>query len=313
MLDKIRSASVPVVSAFPDRNTLLDVMELEVWPNFMFECERRNIPVCVVNGRLGLSSFRNYRRFRAVVSPLFRRLSMVGVQTETYAARFAELGVPAERILITDTMKWDNLEIQDSVPGAEELASELGIDRSRPLVVAGSTGPSEERQLLASRPAGVQLLLVPRKPERFEEVAALAPDMVRWTERAADGARPHGSDIFLLDTMGALEKAYALADVVVVGRSFVPMGGSDPIPPVALGRPTVIGRHHENFQHVVEELESVGGLVVTSEPMAEAARLLADPYARRRMAARGRAVIKQHQGASRRTADLIMTTLAQYS
>jgi 3-deoxy-D-manno-octulosonic-acid transferase len=285
------------------------LMELEVWPNFITECQRRAIPVCVVNGRLSQSSYRNYRRFNAFVSPLFRPLSMVGVQTEEYAARFVALGVPPNRVRITDTMKWDNLEIQSSVPGADELASALGIDRSSPLVVAGSTGPGEERMLIDSRPAGVQLLLVPRKPERFEGVAALDPHMVRWTERHTGRKREAESEVFLLDTMGELERAYALADVAVVGRSFVPLGGSDPIPSVALGKPTVLGPHHENFKHVVEELESRGGLVVTANPMAEVSRLLDDSGARKRMASRGREVIRAHQGASRRTAELVLEQL----
>jgi 3-deoxy-D-manno-octulosonic-acid transferase len=313
------------------RPDALVLMELEVWPNLLRACARRGIPVVVVNGRLSETSFRGYRRVGPLVRPMFRRLTAVGAQTETYAGRFVELGVPPERVSVTDNTKWDNVAARDDVPGSDELAAALGIDRSRPLVVAGSTGPGEEQMLVSARPAGVQLLLVPRKPERFDEVARLAPGIVRRTERP-DGGAPARSridgtgdsaaggndrvpdptpaaDLFLLDTMGELDKAYALADVAVVGRSFAAMGGSDPIPPVALGKPTIIGPNHQNFDHVVEALADAGAVVVTDEPMRTVAELLADPERRSAMAERGRAVIRERQGASRRSAELIVRAL----
>lgn len=318
-----------VVRRFLDavRPDIVVLMELEVWPNFMAECARRGIAVVVVNGRLSASSVRGYRRVRRLVRPMFGRVAAVGAQTDEYARRFVELGVPEERVTVTDTMKWDNVAVRDSIPGAGELAAALGIDRARPLVVAGSTGPGEERLLLDSRPEGVQLLLVPRKPERFDEVARLAPGIVRRSERTRAGSAsaqsdaapepaPHpGNDgsrdaVFLLDTMGELDEAYALADIVVIGRSFAPMGGSDPIPAVALGRPAVLGPNHQNFDHVVAALERAGAIVVSSEPMRAVAELLADPERRTRMAARGREVIREHRGASRRSAELVWRVLS---
>ena len=294
------------------RPDLVVLMELELWPHLLVECERRGIPTCVMNGRLSESSFRRYSRFRRLMRPMFGRLSAVGAQTEEYARRFVDLGVPKDRVRITDTMKWDNVELRASVPGAAKLAAALGIDRTRPLVVAGSTGPGEEQMLLASRPPGVQLLLVPRKPERFEEVAGLDREMVRRTDRPAGRSPPpEGKDTFLVDTMGELEKAYALADVVVVGRSFSPLGGSDPIPPVALGRPTVIGPHHQNFRQVVADLEGAGGLIVSDQPMRTVKELLGDPGHGRSMVEKGQSVIRAHQGASRRSEELVLGLLRE--
>ena len=109
--------------------------------------------------------------------------------------------------------------------------------------------------------------------------------------------------------MGELELAYALADVAIVGRSFTPLGGSDPIPPVAAGCATLIGPHHENFADVVAALEAGGGLTVTQSPMEAAARLLEDDGARREMARNGRRVIDEHRGASARSADLVLGLL----
>ena len=105
--------------------------------------------------------------------------------------------------------------------------------------------------------------------------------------------------------MGELELAYALADVAIVGRSFAPMGGSNPIPAVAAGCATIIGPHHENFTDVVSALAAGGGIAVTDTPMAAATRFLDDPDARRRMARNGRRVINEHRGASAHTADLV--------
>jgi 3-deoxy-D-manno-octulosonic-acid transferase len=291
------------------RPDALVLMELEVWPNLLRTCARRGIPVVVVNGRLSASSFRGYRRVRPLVRPMFRRLAAVGAQTEAYARRFVELGVPQERVTVTDTMKWDNVDMRDDVEGSDELAAAMRIDRARPVVVAGSTGPGEERMLVDTRPDGAQLLLVPRKPERFDEVARLAPGIVRRTVRPDGGAL--AGDLFLLDTMGELDKAYALADVAIVGRSFVPMGGSDPIPPVALGKATVIGPHHQNFEDVVHALAEGGALVVTDDPTGAVEELLADPARRAEMAVRGRRVIRERQGASRRSAALVGRVLGE--
>jgi len=173
------------------------------------------------------------------------------------------------------------------------------------LIVAGSTGPGEEQMLIATKPPGVQFMLVPRRPERFEEVARLAPGIVRRTMSEPGRAGPVPGDLFLLDTMGELRKAYALADVAIVGRSFRGLHGSDPIEPIALGKPTIIGPHHSDFADIVSAFRSAGGIDVTTEPCARAAQLLAARDEANAMAARGREVIHDHQGATQRHAALI--------
>jgi 3-deoxy-D-manno-octulosonic-acid transferase len=207
------------------------------------------------------------------------------------------------------------------VAGSEELARDLGIDRARPLVVAGSTAEDEEALLLASLPAGVQLLCAPRKPEHFDEAArAMGAGVVRRTQRPAGSASGErvaagaNAGLFLLDTIGELRKAYALADVVVMGRSFRRLHGSDPIEPVALGKPTLIGPRFGDFQTTVEALttpasaDEVTGLRVVSR--AELAgvlkELLGDAGQRERMIRAGWACVRAHQGASARHADLVL-------
>ncbi len=288
------------------RPDVVALTELEVWPNFMEACGKRGIRVAVINGRLSERSFKGYRRFRPWLRGMFSSLSAVGAQTEDYAGRFIEMGVPRERVNVLDTMKWDAAKIVDHVDGADELAQEMGIDRGRPLIVAGSTGVGEEKMLMERCPGDVQLMVVPRKPERFEAVAGLSSEMVR---RTRPGEAASGGRLFLLDTMGELAKAYALADVVVVGRSFNGWGGSDPIEPVALGKPTVIGRDYHNFAEAVEALEGGGGLVVTDRPGEVVAGLLDDPGRCEELAKRGREVILSRQGATRRHAEVLMGLL----
>lgn len=289
---------------------LIVLVELEVWPNLTQECRRKGIPLCVINGRLSDSSYRNYRFAAPLVRPIFRTLAAAAAQTEVYAERFADLGVPAERVTVTDNMKWDTVRMAESVAGADELAVAMGIDRSKPLVVAGSTGPGEEELLVETRPPGVQLLIVPRKPERFESVARRAAGVVRRS-RHPDGAQSaaNGAELFLLDTMGELPKAYSLADVAVVGRSFRARGGSDPIEPIALGKPSIIGPHHKNFADVVAAFREAGGIIISETPMAAAAELLSAPERARQMAERGREVIRARQGATERHAELVFRLL----
>jgi 3-deoxy-D-manno-octulosonic-acid transferase len=289
------------------------LMELELWPNFLEGCACRGVPVCVVNGRLSGRSFRRLRQppLRRVARGLFRGLAAIGAQTRDDAERFACLGAAPQRIAVTDTMKWDTAPSGERPEGTDALARALGLDPSRPFVVAGSTGPGEEALLLREPPAGAQVLLAPRRPERFEEVAALAPQAVRRTACPDGTQRVPGDEdrFFLLDTMGELEKAYALADVALVGRSFLGQHGSNPLEPVALGKPTLIGPHHEDFAKVVAALRDAGGLEVTAEPARRAEAMLADPETARGLAERGRTEIARRRGATRRNAALVKRQL----
>lgn len=301
-LDFTRSVRRFLEAVRPDAVVLV---ELELWPTFVAECEKRRVPVAVINGRLSARSFSRYRLIRPLVRRTFGRLAVAAVQDEDYAGRFREMGVPAERVQVTGNMKWDTAVIADDVPGSGELAACMGIDPRKRLVVAGSTGPGEEAMIAeALGDLDVQLLFAPRKPERFDEAAAaLGGSVVRRTQcadgtvRAVDGAR-----LFMLDTIGELRKAYALADVVIVGRSFCPLYGSDMIEPIGLGKPTVIGPNVSDFRDVMARFQQGGGIMQVDGPagLKRAVQTLLDPAAGQALAERGRAVIRQQQGATGR-------------
>ncbi len=301
------------------RPDLVALVELEVWPNFVAQCRRRDIPVCVVNGRLSARSFGRYKLIRPVLKRTFASLAAAGVQAQDYAQRFIALGTPAENVHVLDTMKWDTAQALAegvdpvaALPGAAELAKALGIDRARPLIVAGSTAPGEDKLLIDTCPPHAQLLLVPRKPEWFKEVAALAPapGMVQRSKHPDGTVRPpDGQRLFLLDTMGELRKAYALADVCIVGRSFLGLFGSDMMEPIALGKPTIIGPYHSDFADIMAALVAQQGIVVTDQPGPAAARLLAHRSQAQALADRGRRVILSRQGATRRHLEMLLGVL----
>ncbi len=277
------------------------LVELEVWPNFTRQCERRGIAVAVINGRLSDRSFPRYRRARPLVSPSFRRLSLIVAQDEPIAERFIAVGARPECVRVVGTMKWDNaLEGQEGLPAAaDKLAALLGIDRTRPLVVAGSTGPGEEALIHAAVPKEVQLLVAPRKPERFDEAARILSPCVRRSQ-IKEGV-PNSNvktNRFLLDSIGELRAAYALADLIIVGRTFSNQLGSDMMEPIALGKAVIVGPDVRNFESVARALLDGGGMVQTTMQHLPqiVAQLLASPQRREQLAAAGLEVIRSKQG-----------------
>lgn len=299
--------------------TLIVLVELEVWYHLMQRAARANIPVVVVNGRLSERSIRRFGMIAPIARRMFASLSAVAAQDEEIAARFRAMGVPDERCVVTGSLKWDTAEVTDRVAGQDEIAAALGLDTDRPIVVAGSTGPSEEAMLLSAyerlreaAPAA-QLVIVPRKPERFNEVAATIRSAgftcVRRSECQDGCSRSVGAnDVWLIDTMGELRKLYALATIVFVGRSLVRMGGSDPMEVAALGKPILIGPHTANFRQAVSALQAGGGLRVVGDGDALGRSLVEcinDSASLADVGARGRRAVVEHQGATQRTVDLL--------
>jgi len=297
------------------RPDVIGLVELEVWPNFVRLATRRGIAVGVINGRLSERSARGYRKIRHFFGRALGRLDFVAAQDQTYVARFIELGASAERCCVTGTMKWDAANTPVSEAAAESLAKAMGIDRGLPLIVAGSTGPTEEALLVEACPRGAQLLCAPRKPERFDAAAeALAIDGARVIRRSGGGnaARVEGrggaSPRFLLDSIGELSAAYSLATVVVMGRSFNDQYGSDPIEPIACGKATVIGPAVADFSTVVAALLTQGGIVQSSreELGGVLATLVYDAGRRGQLVEKGLACLAAHRGASARHAELLL-------
>jgi len=309
------------------RPSLVALLELEVWPNFIRRCAQRNVPVILINGRITPGSFRRYRLAQPLVGSMFARLHHVAAQDKTYAERFAELGVRQNRISVTGTMKFDNAPIGDRLPGQDELAAAVGLSPGKDLIwVCGSTGPGEEEIILPiyrgllNRFAKLRLVIVPRKPERFDEVAQMiSAGGFPVVRRSRPGEIPPASvlpAVILGDTIGELRKFYALASVVFVGRTLVDLGyrqhGSDMIEAAALAKPVVVGPFTANFAEAMNCFRQADAMMVVQTPQEleqSIEILLSDPARATTIGRRARDVVKAQQGATERHADLILDTL----
>lgn len=297
------------------------LMELEIWPNFVQIAQQSNIPVIVVNGRMSDKSFPRYQKIKPLVKKMFGKISLTLAQTEQYAQRFKELGCPDEKIIVTGSLKYDTAQITDKVEGADALAAQLNIGSER-LWVTGATGNDEEKILLDvfqqlkqdGRFANLRLVIVPRKPERFDEVAQLIErrglPLIRYS-RIKNNTTPPPTDnqaIILGDTMGDLRKFYSLAAIIFVGRSLVPMGGSDMVEAAALGKCTVFGPHAFNFKQTVDALLADSGAIMVKdqqELLQTIQQCLTDSDFAQSIANKGREVIRKNQGATKNTIDQI--------
>ncbi len=316
--------------------TLIVLVELEVWYQFVTLAAGRGIPVAIVNGRLSERSLRRFAWIRPLARRMFASIAWVGAQDETYAERFRRVGVPADRIAVTGSMKWDTTDLSDNIPGRHDLAAAMGIDLSRPVWVCGSTGPGEERVILKARSLlraehpGLQVVIVPRKPERFNEVAdtirRAGCTCVRRSE-SPDGTKltPSEGRVMLGDTMGELRKFYSLANVVFVGRTIAAMGGSDMMEVAALAKPIVVGPHTENFADSMQQLVDGRAIrIVHSEVEAPDAatqlaraidELLKNREVARTLATNAREIVVRNRGAVQRTLESLSEILhrAQHS
>ena len=284
------------------------LIELEIWPNFLRECNRMGIPVVVINGRITDKSHAQYHLFRNLL-PQFDRISLYCAQAEEYADRFLRLGVDPDRLIVTGNIKADGLSI-GAVDAGEELTRLLGA-RDRLCLVAGSThGPEELFLVRAWKQACPQarLILVPRHPNRSAEVVQSIRDEFGFEpqllSKLREGEAPDPLRPALVDTIGELERVYALADLVFIGGSLIPHGGQNMLEPAAQGKAVVYGPHVTNFVQEAQLLEAAGAarrVEGVPELVRSIEELSGDGAARETMGAAGRAAAAAQKGASRWT------------
>lgn len=280
------------------------IMETELWPNLVAECERAQVPLVLANARLSERSARGYQRVSWLVKPMFAALDWVAVQSQAEALRFSSLGVDKSAMMVTGSIKFDFR------PSAALLAQAHALRKSwgeRPVWIAASTHAGEDEQVLRAHQVLLQtlpdalLILVPRHPERFDSVARQVSDAGLLQLRRSQGGSPAPTDQVLLgDTMGELVMLYACADVAFVGGSLVPNGGHNYLEPAALGLPVLSGPHRFNFTEISDLLQGAGALqlVNDSQGISEALlTLLQDSKARKQAGDAGLAVVAANQGA----------------
>ena len=290
---------------------LLIMVETELWPNFIRETKKREIPLAVVNGRISPGSFKGYRVIKPFLKRVLSNIDLFCMQSELDKERIIFLGAPEEKVHTMGNVKFDGLKTK--VSDREKLTKELKISSKDLILVAGSTHPKEEEIILdiyqkaKEEFPSLRLILAPRHPERIPEVEAICKSRnltyVRRSQVA--GRRPQ---VILLDTIGELAKVYSLATVVFVGGSLVPIGGHNILEPAALGKVPLFGPYMHNFVESARLLlEGKGGIQVKDkeELLERILNLLKNAKEIKELGINAQRIVKEHQGASEKTVELI--------
>lgn len=288
----------------------LVLVEGDYWPLVLSEARRRGLPVAVINGRVGDRGYARMRKLRPLLGWLFDRVDRFGVQTGEDRDRLVSLGVPAGRITVTGNLKYESPEPAVK-PELEERLRALAA--GRPILLAGSTMPGEEEQVLDAfrRLEGAMLVIAPRHPERWDEVAALlGPNPVRRSQ-IPEGVR---SDIVLLDSLGELAGLYRIAAAAFIGGTLVPKGGHNPLEPARFGVPVAVGPSMHNFRDMAERFDKAQAWrrVRDAEELAAVWReWLADPAAAREQGERALRLLEENRGALGRTLEMLEAVLGR--
>jgi 3-deoxy-D-manno-octulosonic-acid transferase len=309
------------------------IVETEIWPNFLRECRRAQVPVVFVNGRLSEQSFRGYQRafaysgrlLRGFVQRILGDASLFLMQSEQDASRILALGAPKSKVLVTGNLKYDLAEPPESALSVW-LAEESSKSNRTPLLVAGSVMASEEDSVLRAfaiverKFPDALLILAPRKPDQFDNAADIilrsGLKLVRRRDVSLNGGRNASladlGNVFLLDSLGELAGIYRLADAVFVGGSLVPSGGHNILEPATFGKVPIYGPSMENFRDMAANfLAADAAIQVNSAEDLGAAwcGLIRDPQRASCMGASARKLADQNRGATSRVLEHIAQVL----
>jgi 3-deoxy-D-manno-octulosonic-acid transferase len=311
--DRVRQAYLPYdigflvgrfIRHFQPRACIL--METEVWPNLIAQCTQRLVHVALVNARLSERSLKKAMRLKKLMMPAARQIDCIAAQTGADAQRIRQLG--ARNVHVTGSIKFDVTPPDDMLERGRRLREQIGARR---VLSCAITREGEEALILdALATADLRdtlLLVVPRHPQRFDEVAALAAARGLPTARRSalgDASLPADVRVLVGDSMGEMFAYHAAADVVFIGGSLLPLGGHNLIEACAVGRPVLIGPHTFNFSAVTADAIAAGAARQVPDARAmfdDALRLLRDDAEREEMGARALAFAQQHRGATTRT------------
>lgn len=284
---------------------LLILMETELWPNLLQLCHQRAIPIILANARLSEKSASGYQQLSGLTRDMLSKLAVVAVQTQKDAERFLALGAEPTSVRVMGNLKFDLELPPDLFDKARALRQSLGIDRF--IWIAASTHQGEETlvldvfQKIKQKIPHLLLVLVPRHPDRFNQVATLCDQRHYVTARRSRGELCTAeTEIYLGDTLGELLLLYAASDIAFVGGSLVPVGGHNLLEPAAIGLPIITGCHVFNFTQITQQLLKVGAVwqVKQSNELTEVLlTLFHDALRRQQMGEQAQAVVLRNQGA----------------
>jgi 3-deoxy-D-manno-octulosonic-acid transferase len=292
------------------RPQLALILETELWPNLLRACRQRGIPIVIASARISPRSFQRYRKLASLFEPVLSRDVVIAAQTVEDVERFKSLGAVDVNVL-------GNIKFDIDIPEAARAAGTefRAVNAGRFIWVAGSTHSSEEDAALAAHSRLLQahpsalLVLVPRHPQRFDDVRALlARSGLHYVARSSNATIESNTSVLLVDTMGELLNFYAAADVAFVGGSLAPVGGHNLLEPAALSVPILTGPHLSNAQDIADRMLAAGAArcVKSTEALGDAVLKWAnDAQARLHAGQRGAEVVNANRGAVDRVMALI--------
>ena len=288
---------------------LIVIAETELWPNLFRLAHKSGARLAVVNARLSTRSWRGYKRVRWMLRRVLENADLFLAQTEDDAARLQGIGAAPELVLVTGNLKFD-VPVPPMPAIVKNLESVFREANAGPILVCGSTVEGEEpllarafENVLASHPRAV-MILAPRHPERFNEVAQLLEELgIRFWRRSLWSGDPMAGGVLLVDTVGELAAFYSLADIAFVGGSLVPRGGHNIIEPAQYGVPIVVGNHTENFRDIISLFQSRDAIRVVgpAEFPLTLLELIANEPERKALGRRAAEALKSQTGATQRS------------
>jgi 3-deoxy-D-manno-octulosonic-acid transferase len=307
------------------------IIETELWPNFLRECKQQQIPVALVNGRLSEQSFRHYRLIRSFMTRILNSLTLAIMQTEADAERLGFLGMNAAKTLVAGNLKFDAGTLPKDDSSTRKFRERFNITDDSGLILAASTHTPEEviilnglREVMSRTHSKARLVIAPRHPERFGEVAELiTASGFSWAQRTAPPDASDGqAEVILLDSIGELDSVYPLAAIVFVGGSIAKTGGHNILEPAALGTAVITGPNTYNFRSIVDTFVKAGA-IIQLKPMSDSAAivaladmitdLLADPTRRRELGGLAQGLVNENRGATERTLESLSPILSKAS
>ena len=298
---------------------LLVLVELELWPNLIHYGSRQS-KVIVINGRLSEKSTRGYRRLGWILKQTIRQLEQISVQNQEYYDRFVQIGATPQQLTITGSIKFDGAQSDRQNEATQKLVTLAGIQESDKIILAGSTQVEEEEvslevfQRLHRTYPQLKLIIVPRHPERFEEVAQrIEKSGFHFSRRSEmDQPLPSTMKIILVDAIGELGAWWGTAHIALVGGSLGKRGGQNMIEPAGYGVPISFGPNTRNFRDIVEMLiqQDAARVIHNQDEFQQfVVDCLEKPEFARGLGERAKQLVQKQQGATRRTADILVTLL----
>ena len=302
---------------------LIIFMETELWPNLIAQCAKKQIKLLLINGRLSANSMKSYRKISKIITPTLNQFDKILCQSQDNLENFLSLGASPMRCQVSGNLKFD-ISINKATREKQTKLAKL-LPPNRPLWLVASTHQGDEEialkafQTLQSQFPQLLLVIVPRHPERFNSVASLCKEQGYSLVKRSENLAVTQQDIWLLDTLGELMAAYALADIVTMGGSFSDIGGHNPLEPALFKKPIIVGPNMSNFTDVLAQLKQNQGIVQLSvtapqdygKPLAIAVKqLLENETEANLLGIQAHQVVLNNQGASARTLTQVQELIA---